>query len=492
MSRMTASGSGAAIGRDAAVGVVWQMYGTAYLTICGYIVIVLLARSFGPAIFGVYGVIYSVLLATELLLRFGVPQALAKLIGGSTGANPSQLQATGITLTLVINLAGFAVIWAVAPLLADSLNLTNGTWLFRIAALDIPFYGLYACLVNILNGRRQFTITGLVSGAYGFTRVFGIIVLLMTDTLTIKGALIVNIAASVVGLVLLIRPAGMMQYRPSLVAKAGIIALAVPIAIGDFGFQMLLGIDLWLLNGLGTSIPADVKGDYVAALSLARLPSVIVFVLTAVLVPSIARALSGDDRAMAGRLVLGTTRFLMLIVLPVCALVATSAWDLMTLLFSADYEPGARYLVPLVFAQGLGYTFVGVFQAILIGAGAALVAARRMYVALAVAIIANLLLIPSLGAIGAAIAALISSAVAMMLTGLAVRQRVGVLLELRSALLAPLLSVAVGLAGWFIPTTGLMVLVEFAGLAVAYLVIIWATGLIQAGDIALLRKPPAS
>jgi O-antigen/teichoic acid export membrane protein len=492
MSRTTESGAGAAIGRDAAVGAVWQTFGFAYLTACGYIVTVLLARSFGPAVFGVYGVVYSVLMATELLLRLGVPQALSRLIAANTGASVSQLQSTGITLTLVLNLAGFAIIWLAAPVLADALNLPDGTRLFRIAVLDIPFYALYTCLVNVLNARRQFTLTGLVSSAYGFTKVFGILALMMTDRLTIEAALVVNIASSVIGMLLLLGPAGMAAFRPSLAAKASIIALAIPITIGDIGHQILLGIDLWLLNALGSVLPADVKGDYVAALSLARLPSVIAFVLTAVLIPSIARALGSDDRAMAGRLVLGTTRFLILLVLPVCALVATNAVDLMTLLFSADYEAGARYLVLLVFAQGLGYTCVGAFQAILVGAGAARVAARRTYAALAVAIVMNVLLIPPLGAVGAGLAALISSAVAMVLMALAVRQRVGVLLEPRSALLALLASLALGLASWFIPTAGWMVFVEFAGLAIAYLAVIWMTGLLHSGDIALLRRPQVS
>jgi len=86
------------------------------------------------------------------------------------------------------------------------------------------------------------------------------------------------------------------EYRPSLKARASVIALAIPITIGEFGLQVLLGIDLWLLNALGTSIAADIKGDYVAAISLARLPNVVAYVLTAVLVPSIARALAAGER----------------------------------------------------------------------------------------------------------------------------------------------------------------------------------------------------
>jgi O-antigen/teichoic acid export membrane protein len=483
---MTATDSGGAIGKDAAVGAVWQMLGFACITVCGYVVAVLLARSFGPAAFGVFGVVYSVLMTSELILRLGVPQALVKLIGGSR-AGSSQLQATGVTLTMIINLAGFAVIWVTAPLLADALNVPNGDRLFRIAVLDRPFFALYTCLAHVLNGRGEFRITGIVSGTYGLTKVIGVVIMAATDTISIEGALIVNIAASVVALAFLLPRSGMAAYRPRLTEKGVIIALAVPITIGDFGLQSLLGIDLWLLNALGASVPADVKGHYVAALSLARLPNIVTYVLAAVLVPSIARALGSGDRAAAGRLVLGATRFLAVLVLPVCVLIATNAGELMALMFSEDFRSGARYLALLIFAQGLGYTFLGALYAILIGTGDAAIGAKRIYGGLAVGMALNLILIPLFGATGAAVAALASFATATLLIARVVWRKTGVLLDARRALLALFASLAVGIIGWLVPATGPMVLVELAGLGLAYLGAIWAMGLIQAEDFALLR-----
>jgi O-antigen/teichoic acid export membrane protein len=252
---------------------------------------------------------------------------------------------------------------------------------------------------------------------------------------------------------------------------------------------VLLGIDLWLLNALGTSIAADIKGDYVAAISLARLPNVVAYVLTAVLVPSIARALGAGERDTAGRLVIGTMRFLVVLVLPVCALIAANAVEAMQLVFSDEYLPGARFLMLLVFAQGLGYTLVSALLAILIGAGASRVAAQRIYIALTIAITLNLILIPRIGAMGSALAALFSFITAGLLFARLVRQKLGVLLEWRATLLALLASIALGFAGWLIPTTGLMLLVEIVGLGLAYLGFVWAIGLVSLADIAQLRRP---
>jgi O-antigen/teichoic acid export membrane protein len=126
------------LGPSTATGAAWQMLGFVCLTGCGYIVAVVLARSFGPVAFGVYGVVYSVLMASEQILRLGVPQALTKLIAGSGTVDTAKLEATGVVLGLLISLAGFAVLWMIAPWLADWLKVENGSLLFRIAVLDIP------------------------------------------------------------------------------------------------------------------------------------------------------------------------------------------------------------------------------------------------------------------------------------------------------------------------------------------------------------------
>jgi O-antigen/teichoic acid export membrane protein len=476
------------IGRLAATGVVWQMMGFATVTVCGYIVAVLLARNFGPAVFGIYGVVYSVLMATELMLRLGVPQALTKLIGGAPDGGGVGLQNTGITLTLIVNLAGFAIFWMAAPYVAEALHVPFGARLFRIAILDIPFYALFVTLSHILNGRRKFLYTGLAHCGYGLAKVAGVVIMLMTDTLSIAGALYVNVSASIVGMAILLIPVRIGSYRPTLSAQAGVIALAIPITIGDVGLQVLLGIDLWLLNALGTAITADIKGAYVAAISLARLPNVVAHVLTAVLVPSIARALGAGEREAAGRLVIGTMRFMAVLVLPVCALVAANAAEAMQLLFSDEYLSGTSFLVLLVFAQGLGFTLVSAMLAILIGAGASRVAAQRIYIALAIAIALNLILIPLIGAMGSALAALFSFVTAGFLLARLVRQHLGVLLEWRATLLALLVSMAVGIAGWLIPAAGWMLLVEIVGLGLAYLGIVWAMGLVSLADLAQLRR----
>lgn len=484
---MTDDRAGQSLGAQAAAGAKWSAAGMACMSVCGYLNAVMLARGLGPAAFGIYGVVYSVLLASEQILRFGIPQSMTRLIGGGRTPDQARLEATGVWLVLIVSLVGFAVLWFSAPLIADWLNLENGELFIRIAILDLPFFGVYRVLLHIMSGRRNFKAPGIATCVYAIVRAAGVAVLLVTDTLTVESALIVNAAASVVGVLFLVPTAGLRSLRPTLAERHSVAKTAVPITIGDVAVQGLLAIDLWLLSAMGIALAAGVRGEYVAALSLARGPNIAAHVLVTVLVPLIARAEATGQHESAQRLVTGTTRFLVTLVLPVCALVAANAGELLALFFGDRFRAGAPALAILSFAQGFGYTVLACLQAIMVGIGRAAVTARLVYGALAVAIAANLALIPFLGPIGAALASALGFAVANCLMVVAIRRRMGVFLDLRRDLLAVAVILGVATASWFIPFGGAWVVLEMAALGLAYLAIAWWLGLIDAADIALLR-----
>ena len=208
-----------------------------------------------------------------------------------------------MTIVLLVNLAGYAAFWLLAPVLAGLLHVPDGSRLFRLAAVDLPFFGLFTALRTSSTAAASFW-PGRRHRAYGLTKVVGTLVLFASGTVSVEGALIVNIAASVIGLGFLLPWGGGRILRPSLAEQLPILRLALPVALGDVGVQTLLGLDLWSLNALGAAIPAEVKGQYVAALNLARVPNLLAFVLASVLIPSISRALADNDRATARGLVL--------------------------------------------------------------------------------------------------------------------------------------------------------------------------------------------
>src|SRR5688572_28034509 len=100
---MTGGQAGQSISEQAAAGAKWTAVGMACMSLCGYLNTVVLARGLGPVAFGIYGVVYSVLFACEQVLRFGIPQAMTRLVGAGMAKDPARLEATGVWLVLAVN-----------------------------------------------------------------------------------------------------------------------------------------------------------------------------------------------------------------------------------------------------------------------------------------------------------------------------------------------------------------------------------------------------
>jgi O-antigen/teichoic acid export membrane protein len=100
--------------RRVALGSIFHLSAQLVLMGCGYLVSVVLARALGPAGFGAYGVVYSFLLAVELIGRLGIPQAAGKLVAEQRDTDHA-IEATGLNLSFLVYLALFAGVWLAAP-----------------------------------------------------------------------------------------------------------------------------------------------------------------------------------------------------------------------------------------------------------------------------------------------------------------------------------------------------------------------------------------
>jgi len=451
------------------------------LTGSGYVVAVLLARGLGPSSYGVYGIIYSVLLGVELIGRLGIPQAASKLVAEREGDSRG-IEATTITLTGGFYLAIFSTFWLLSPQLASLFQVAGGGPLFRIASFDIPFYGLYFICSHILNGRRDFGAESLGLVVYSSLRVLGMSFLYITK-ISVAGALLVNVAASVVALSFVAALVGQESFRPTIRDRRPILALAIPIGLFALGSQGLLSMDLWMLNALGSGISSEIKGLYVAATNLARIPNMTAFVASAVLIPSVSRAFALRDFAGAEKTTQSGVRALLIATLPICGLIAVRAESIMDLVFSESYRGGAGFLSVLILAHGLFFTVLMVFSGILIASGRARYAAFLSLAMMPLSLILNASLVISRGAQGAAVAALLATLFGAVVSGAMVHRWVTPILRpwlyIRIVAAAVLISAA---AAW-VPLEGTRLVVAMAALLVLYLAILPLLGLLGRGDL---------
>ena len=462
------------------------------LTVSGFVTALLLARGLGPADYGVYGIVYSFLLAIELIGRFGIPQAVSRLVA-ETGGSARALEATGVTLTAVVYAAIFVAFLLAAPLVAALFEVPDGAFLFRVAALDIPFYGLFFVVSHILNGRRDFAGECSAIVVYAVARTIGIAIL-CAGTPTVAGALLVNAVSSALALAVASRRVGVAVFRPRLLDRSTILRLALPIAVATTGNLLVASIDLWALNAFGDAVPRTVKGVYTAAVTLARMPNLLAFVMSAVLLPSVARAIGMGDAATAQRAVRGALRFMAILLLPTVLLVAVESGPLLDLMFSEAYGDGAALLTVLVFAHGLGGTLLATMTIVLIAAGSERGSAVVALAASGVALVVDGLAAHLFGAAGAAWGALVTTAGALAATAMIAGLRIGGLIEPGVVLRVLLAAVAVASAAALIPSRGAGLLVELGGLAVVYLGLLWPLGVLRREDLGVVlpgRAPVA-
>ncbi len=456
-----------------------------WLAAAGYVVAVVLGRSLGPEPYGVYGIIYSLLLGIELIGRLGIPQALSRLIASGTHSTV-ELERTGIAASLVVALILFALFWAGAPQLAATFNLPDGTRLLRLAAFDIPIHLMFITCVHVVNGHRRFWQEGSATIIYASARAAGVAALLLIGV-SIESALIANIIASAVGLLFVATRIPLASYLPGRRHLRDILRVAAPIALFSAGSQVLTRLDLWALGAVGDTVPADTVGHYVAATSLAKLPNMLFFVLGSLLIPLIAKALASQQRDVAAQYTQGTMRFLAVLLLPAVVLCAVQAADIMELCFGISYRDGGPMLMVLIVAYGLAYTVMMTLCAVLIALDRAFWSARLTLLAVVVSAVLNLVLVPRYGAIGAGSAALLTMVATCIAAGLIVRSELAQpLIQAGVALRATVAVAVVAWASMAIVTSGALLILELAVLLAAYLALLWVLRVIGRDDIALL------
>ena len=467
--------------RKAAKGTLQIMVAHAFQLFCGYIVIVILARGLGPEKYGVYGIIMSVLLWVEFSSRLGIPQTMGKLIPENDRDAP-MLEKTAIGLTLGISLFAFLLMVLTAPVLARIFNMPEKVNLFRLAALDIPFYAMFCVCIEILGGHRLFRASSLRTIIYAGTKALGILILLLLG-LSLVGALIVNAIASIVALLCMVTKISFRNLYPVSVYMRPIMRLAFPMGLYAIGWQVILNLDLWSLKILGKNLEEASVGLYVAATNVAKVPGIAAFVMTAVLIPSISRALVKKDFSLTKHYVQEAIRFLTVTLLPVCTLIAFTADDIMSLLYSETYRTGGVYLGILVFGFGFMLTFLSTFSAILIAKGEPFLPAFISLALIPFGILLNVILVPKYGAIGAAKAELLTVTIGTLFAGFLIYRRFKSLINFNSLIKILLATSFVAFGATIVPSEGLLVIPKCFFLLVIYVIILMALGEIKRKDL---------
>ncbi len=464
----------------AARGTVQLIAARVFFMAAGYVAAVILARELGPAAYGSYGIVISLLLWLEVFSGFGVPRAAAKLI--SQADDPKPIVEATLGSLLAIGAILLAVCWTIAPTVAEFFDIAGGTELLRIAVLDLPFNGLYIAYNGVLIGYQKFWQMSVTLVVYSLTKLIGTLALFWLG-FSVEAALVVNVLATVGALIYLLLKFNLrLTFFPDRKILRAIVAIAAPLAVLVITMQFLLSAHLWVLKRMATET-AEELGYYIAALNVAQIPAIVPAALGVVILSSVAAALSRNDFTLAQRHVANAGRFVVIVLAPVCVLGATHATAIMSLLYSPIYAPGDVFLGILLGGFGL-FALLDTLLHALIGADRHNLASMLLVALLPVVFVSSIGLIQLWGPLGAAASFLVTFGFGTVLAAIAAYRRFGVLPVALLTLLRAAIAVAVAAyVGSLIESSGMAVIAELGLLSVIYLLVLAALREIGSQDL---------
>lgn len=445
--------------------------------ILGYLTVVLLARGLGPAAYGAYGVIMSIIVWLEQAGRMAVPSAAAKLLAESEH-DRDELAKTTVVVNLVLYLAFFVLIWLTAPWLAAWFGLANGTAWFRLAALDFPLYGLYTSLQAIHQGHHRFARLGIAEVIYALAKCAGIAILLHLG-ISVDTALLMNVASSIVGAAVLSSRLGLSFTRPWLQTLTPVLAIALPMGLYSLAQLLLSSLDLWVLQMMSDASQAVQVGIYVAALNIARVPGFALAAVAAVLLPSVARATALNDLPLVKRYVNQALRFLLIFYLPTAFALMSQAEPLLQWIYSNKYAGGGLLLSILLVAHGL-WAMHAILGSVLLAAGHVRASAGIMGLCILPAIPLFMAGVHVYGGLGAAIANICIPLLGILLFLRLLSRHIGSFLHVPSLIRIGVATSCMVLIYWLLPRhvfgylpTLILALLTYAGVLLGMREVQW-------------------
>jgi O-antigen/teichoic acid export membrane protein len=452
----------------------------------GFVVTVILTRKLGPTDYGIFGVIMSQLLWLEMLTHAGVPGAIAKLMADGRHDH-GEIERSGRALLLGFSVLLLGVCWFVAPQLANVMRIPNGEVLLRIAIMDLPFAAVFASYDGTLNGRRQFGVLAAAHLIYGMTKLAGVVALTSLG-LSVQRVLVIFVLSTCVVcavLALRFRPPG---FRPGGRTIREISTISAAIGLYLISGQVLVNIDLWSLKILWQG-GGEVIGHYVASMNLAKTLMVIPAAQSGVLFASVAWALASQETMRAQRHIHEATRFALIIAAAAWVILGLDASEILSALYSNAYADGQRFLRLQLAGFGF-FALIDAFAHALMAAGGQRYAAGALIATIPLAWCSNILLIPWLGPLGAAISMVLGTAIGAAVTGGMVYRRFGSLVQSSTVVRVFVAAAVVGLVSVVIEVHGLLVIVKLSLLGGLYLLVLYLTGEITGKDFGLPGKKP--
>jgi O-antigen/teichoic acid export membrane protein len=453
------SGSGSA-GHETLAGTVRLLAAEALIFPTGVVTAAYLTRRLGADGYGVFSL--------AALIVTWIQWCAVSLLSRSTILSIRQADAWKPLATRILQIhlaAGFlgaAGLWVAAPLAAEVLSVPSLSGYLRIFAVDIVFFVYSHGHRNIVTGIGRYGHRARIVATRWISRMV-LVILLVGMGLSIRGAILAAIGASILELLVARRYDRAPLFARSAVSSRPFLLSAVPLVVGALAMRVVQDTDLFALKALGASTAE--AGFYAAARNLSVAPLVFAAAFAPLILSTLARLTQGGEIEHARGMARDAER-LALALVPFAALMSGASGGIVELVFGPRFAPAAPVLAWLIFA-GVAATVLAIGGVILVAGGRLDSQARILVALIPLAIGGHLWAIPRFGALGAARVSTFAMVVGAALTLAAVARMWRVWPPGATLIRIAIVSLGAGLAAHAWPATGWRLLGELAVLGAA-------------------------
>jgi O-antigen/teichoic acid export membrane protein len=434
----------------------------------GFITAVFLARSLGPVGYGMFALVSRLVLWVEWTCVSGFSGATIKFVGEAPDWRP--ISSSAIQLHFIIGIGTAALLWLFAPPLSSLFNEPIITGYIRLFAVEIPILSLASACSNILIGTGHYKEVARIRAFRLLARLI-LIILFVEMGLSVKGAIIGTIGASVVELAI-----SWYYARPVISFKdmfpiRRLLGFGAPLFIAEL-CQRIFRLDLFALKALGGT--AAQAGFYGAAMNLTITPVIFSKSLSYPLLSTLSSLLSNGEGPRAREIARTSIRSIIWL-MPFAAMTAGASKEIVIFIFGETYLATGPILAFLIFAA-IGMLAIDLSKTILTALekpGWTSIVAVPM---VPVALIGHLILIPLMGGVGAAIVTTSVACLGAIAALSIVHRSWKVFPPLKTVVKCGLCSILVYVIASIWPTLGLMIILKLFIIMIIILISLWLLG----------------
>lgn len=498
------------IAARAGIGGIAVLGAKVFFILSGFVQQSLLPRFIGRPAYGALALVLAPANIVNNVVVAGSTQSASRAVAGAPGRE-DEAQRAAMRVHVPIAIAAAVLFAAAAPLVARFEHAPHITAPLLAMSAVVLFYGLYAPLVGVLNGRGLFVKQAMLDVIFATLRTAGLLgVGWLFLTRGASGVLGSTVGFSVAALTIALIATGMVRAARkgatgaagSVLAGTAYLAVLVPLAAAQFFTNALMQIDIILLGrflsegahvtGLAGDVADKAADEWVATYRacqlFAFLPYQMLLSLTQILFPMLARARAEHSEDAVRDYVARGARLGAIAAGFMVAVIAGMPETAIRFAYDPDTAArGASTLRVLAIGQG-GFAMLGIGCTVLSSLGRERVSAIITATATAAAAGACAIVVPAraFGSDQLASTAWCMAgalAVALVVCGVVVVRVAGAFVPVTSCvrvIVALAIAVAVGsripaVSRWLAPGVGM-------GLALVYVIALVAMRELRAGD----------